>query len=403
LTLPVSDQPEWEVISPGVRLGYRRGRGSQGRGGSWLAATRSSEGIRVQTRLGRADDILTADGVAVLTNEQAKDAARAWVRSLRSGADGTAAAMTVNDALDRYFDARGAEGMKSIVDARTRTALHVRPRLGSVRVADLTIAKVRAWRDGLVTAEKIRRTSKSAERLNRVPVDLSDPDVIRRRRDTANRTLTALKAALNWAFSNNLVADDTAWRMVKPFGNTTSARIRFLDAKEQRKLLAASNGAIRDLLAAALVTGARFGELSRVLVRDFDAVNKSVFIAESKSGRSRHVPLPAGGASLFEGLAAGRDGSEPLLRQENGKAWAPTTYHRPMRAVLASAGIENVTLHELRHTYASTMVRGGAPLMVVAQALGHSDSRMVEKHYAHLAPSYVTDTIRRLAPDIELH
>ncbi|MDF3233418.1 MULTISPECIES: tyrosine-type recombinase/integrase [Mesorhizobium] len=47
-----------------------------------------------------------------------------------------------------------------------------------------------------------------------------------------------------------------------------------------------------------------------------------------------------------------------------------------------------MTLHELRHTYASTMVRNGAPLIIVAQALGRSDTRTVEKHYAHLAPSY---------------
>ena len=46
------------------------------------------------------------------------------------------------------------------------------------------------------------------------------------------------------------------------------------------------------------------------------------------------------------------------------------------------------------------MVRKGAPLMVVAHALGHADTRMAEKHYAHLAPSYVAETIRRMAPDI---
>ncbi|ESW81605.1 hypothetical protein X772_22275 [Mesorhizobium sp. LSJC280B00] len=62
--------------------------------------------------------------------------------------------------------------------------------------------------------------------------------------------------------------------------------------------------------------------------------------------------------------------------------------------------MQSVTLHELRHTYASTVVRNGAPLIIVAQALGHSDTRMAEKHYAHLAPSYVADTIRRMAPYI---
>jgi integrase len=40
----------------------------------------------------------------------------------------------------------------------------------------------------------------------------------------------------------------------------------------------------------------------------------------------------------------------------------------------------------------------GAPLQVVAQNLGHSDTRMTERHYAHLASSYVGDTIRALAP-----
>jgi hypothetical protein len=48
------------------------------------------------------------------------------------------------------------------------------------------------------------------------------------------------------------------------------------------------------------------------------------------------------------------------------------------------------------------MVRNGAPLLVVAEALGHSGTRMAEKHYAHLAPSFVADTIRRTAPDLSL-
>ncbi|WP_258594048.1 tyrosine-type recombinase/integrase [Mesorhizobium sp. AR07] len=312
----------------------------------------------------------------------------------------TAPALTVNAALDRYFEARGAEGMKSIDDAKGRAAFHIRPKLGSVKVVDLTIEKVRAWRDGMVSSQKRLRTGKYAEKINSVTVDLTDPEVIRRRRDTANRTLTTLKAALNWAFNNRLVSDDTAWRLVRPYRGTTAARIRFLTPTEQKTLVAASNGAIRDLVSAALVTGARFSELARLRVTDYDAVNKSVFVAESKSGKPRHIPLPAGGAELFERLAKGRGGSEPLLAQDSGVAWAAAVYHRPWKTLLKQANLSDVTLHELRHTYASTMVRNGAPLIIVAQALGHSDTRMAEKHYAHLAPSYVADTIRRLAPDI---
>ncbi len=42
----------------------------------------------------------------------------------------------------------------------------------------------------------------------------------------------------------------------------------------------------------------------------------------------------------------------------------------------------------------------GAPLQVVAKNLGHADTRMVEKHYTHLAPSWVADTIRAVAPSL---
>jgi len=60
------------------------------------------------------------------------------------------------------------------------------------------------------------------------------------------------------------------------------------------------------------------------------------------------------------------------------------------RAKIAPA----ITFHILRHTWASLAVMAGVPLMVVAKNLGHSDTRMVEKHYGHLAPSFITEAIR---------
>lgn len=56
------------------------------------------------------------------------------------------------------------------------------------------------------------------------------------------------------------------------------------------------------------------------------------------------------------------------------------------------------SFHTMRHTYASLTIMNGAPLMVVARNLGHADTRMVEKHYGHMAPSYVADAIRAAAP-----
>lgn len=103
-----SDRPGCEA-----RLQARSRNGRPG----WLAASRATDGTRQQTRLGRADDVAVADGVAVLNHEHAKMAARSWAKSIKAGERKTAA-LTVNDVLDQYFEARQHEGMKSINEAR---------------------------------------------------------------------------------------------------------------------------------------------------------------------------------------------------------------------------------------------------------------------------------------------
>ena len=56
------------------------------------------------------------------------------------------------------------------------------------------------------------------------------------------------------------------------------------------------------------------------------------------------------------------------------------------------------SFHVLRHTYASLTIMAGCPLMVVARNLGHADTRMVERHYGHMAPSYMAEAIRAAVP-----
>jgi integrase len=67
-----------------------------------------------------------------------------------------------------------------------------------------------------------------------------------------------------------------------------------------------------------------------------------------------------------------------------------------MRDACVAARITPVaTFHDLRHTYASRLAMRGVPMGVIAAQLGHADTRMTERHYAHLAPSYVADTVRQ--------
>ena len=59
-----------------------------------------------------------------------------------------------------------------------------------------------------------------------------------------------------------------------------------------------------------------------------------------------------------------------------------------------------MTFHILRHTHGSHLAMRGVPMAMIAKQLGHADTRMTEKHYAHLAPSYVADTIRAHFPTL---
>lgn len=104
-------------------------------------------------------------------------------------------------------------------------------------------------------------------------------------------------------------------------------------------------------------------------------------------------------ARIFSGnslLRARIDTSGPRLE---GTAWGEIRAVRRIRAACTAAKIiPAVNFHGLPHTTASLLVEAGTPLAFVAELLGHSDTRMVSKHYAHLAPSIMHQTIRSNLP-----
>ena len=84
---------------------------------------------------------------------------------------------------------------------------------------------------------------------------------------------------------------------------------------------------------------------------------------------------------------------EVMFKRDDGRAWKRAE-HCDRCGGLQTAGISPaVGFHVLRHTHAWILAMQGVPMAVIARQLGHADTRMTEKHYAHLAPNYVADTI----------
>ena len=127
----------------------------------------------------------------------------------------------------------------------------------------------------------------------------------------------------------------------------------------------------------ALVTGCRYGELTRMRAADFNAEAGTITVRESKSGKPRHVVLTDEGHALFAEWTAGRTERELVFLRDDGEAWGLSHQQRPLDAASARAKVEPAaTFHILRHTYASALAMKGVPMgrdRSATRSRGHPD------------------------------
>ena len=360
--LKARGKPYFKAIGNGLHIGYRKGKTE----GKWVVRRYIGGQAYVVETVATADDIVDADGTHVLDFWQGQERAREL-----AGKKSYSGPYRVRDAMGAYLIFLGPDRNHA---TSLRTGKHILPALGEKLVEELTAEELRAWHRGMVQPDQ-------------------DEERARKSQVSANRVLTILKGALNHAFKEGRVGSDAAWRRTKPFIGVARSRTRYLTLAECTRLLNACEPEFRKLVRGALETGARYGELTRLVCSDFNRDAGTVHVKKSKTGKERHIVLTASGASFFEGLSVGR-APEALLFGE----WQADWQRLPMREACANARIEGACFHTLRHTWASLAVMAGVPLMIVARNLGHADTRQVEKTYGHLEKNFVTQTIRDLAP-----
>ena len=391
--LLVRGKPYYLKIARGLHLGYRKGK----TGGRWVLRA-YVDGAYIVDAFATADDSHDADGDLVLDYWQAIAGAKARLRTLTGlGDERPAGPMTVATAMADYIEFL-REHRKTARDAEIRNNALINPVLGQVELESLKTRDIRDWLKNLAKAPARLRT-KAGEKQKTRDHAPEDEEAIRRRRSSANRTLSVLKAALNRAWREGHVPSDSEWRRVEPYEDVDAARVRYLNVDEAQRLLNACGANLRDLVHGALATGARYGELCGMDCADYDPQAGTVQIRQSKTGKARHVILNDEGSVLFARLAAGQPGDLPIFRKAGNQRWLRGHQARPFKEAVGRAKITpSISFHGLRHSYASLALMNGAVPMVVAANLGHSDTRMVEKHYGHLADKFKTEMIRATAP-----
>ena len=248
---------------------------------------------------------------------------------------------------DRYKPST-RKGVRSLLNTR------VLPAFGSKRLDRIAPTEVRRWFD----------------------------DFSRTAPGNANHGLALLRQILNFAGACGHIDTNPARDIQR---NRRPVLTRFLSREEVDRLhrvLERQTGRGQrqqaDIVRLLLLTGCRRGEILQL--RWSEVHDERLILQASKTGR-RTVPLNTQARAVLERQPRGtspfvfpspRDPSRPLSR--NLALWC---------RVRREAGIEDVRLHDLRHTVASHAVMNGVPVPVVARLLGHSDVHTTLR-YAHL-------------------
>jgi integrase len=415
--LAASGKPYFRLLGEGLHLGYRK-PATPGRAGAWVGRWRRQDGVYATQNLAAADDLpaVPVDGVAVMTFEQAQAAVRAWAKEAanaeRAAIESGTGVPKVRDAVTAYVAGRTKRAAKSGADAEMRLHRHVLTKpLAETPLHKLTERTLADWRAGLEVGGRKRKDTPArplapaseARLLNDLRAALTAA-AQRYRLELAHVIRAGLKApeAPDEARPRQIVSDADVRRIV------TAARTVCPDF-----------GALVMLLAA---TGARFDQVARITVADFQPDHGRIMVPTSKKGRSTKpkpfiaVPLLADMVAALRPLVAGRTGAERLLTRWHNVKVTPTAANghatwkrdgrrgwmdssevtRPWKLMLAEAKLQGSGLvpYCLRH---SSIVRGlnaGLPVRLVA-ALHDTSTAMIEKHYSAFIVDASEELLRR--------
>ena len=285
---------------------------------------------------------------------------------------------TVADLCERYYEDYAKEHKKPSSAATDSANIenHVIPLLGKSFVADLTQAEIDRFKKAVKNGKTARPRTEAQQGG---PGVTGGPGV-------ANRCLALLSKMFN-------LAERWGWR---PGGTNPcrhvdkykeNKRERFLSDKELAKLADALNkaesenpyavAAIRILI----FTGARLGEIRNLEWAHVDMEQAKLALPDSKTG-AKVLFLSAPALDVLANLPPMKNNPYVICGKKDGSHLV--NIQKPWGRIRKRAGLEDVRLHDLRHSFASVAASGGLSLPMIGKLLGHTQAATTAR-YAHLA------------------
>jgi integrase len=191
-------------------------------------------------------------------------------------------------------------------------------------------------------------------------------------------------------------------------GNTEHRRERYLNAEQTARLMAEIDRRHAlgghwvdscDKTELAIMTGARRAEILRMTWQQFEALDgAATWVLPSpttkegkRTGRSKRLPLSDGAVAVLLRRRQQREAGGKVVRLRDDYVFrggdskaATNAWERDWFVMRAAVGLEDVRLHDLRHSYASLLISEGLSLEIIGKLLGHSKIQTTQR-YAHLA------------------
>ena len=338
----------------------------------------------VQTRGPDGSKRVTVGRHGVISAELARRRAAVIVARIKAGEDpeprpkgGARSGVTVAELAERYLREHVALRCKPGTSKAYRYTIekHLLPALGRIPIAEL-------------------RAEHAADLHYR----------LRRKPGVANEAVAALSRMFNRA---------EAWGLVPAGRNPCSQlprsrsrrRERFLTEDEFRRLgnvldALETEGRIPTHAAAAfrllMLTGCRSGEIMNLRWEDVFLDRNEIRLADSKTG-PRTVPLSPAAVKVLADLP--RPAHNPWVIAGRKPGTRLVQIHPYWRRVRAHAGLEDLRIHDLRHSFASRALALGEPLPMIGKLLGHSKIQTTAR-YAHLARDSIRESADRVSASI---
>lgn len=258
--------------------------------------------------------------------------------------------------------------------------LHILPRMGTLRLDEVTYQEVEDFKVHLATSPRSQKN----------PKPLSPKSVV--------LILRVLHRLLVVARKRGLLSSVPEFEWLR----LPATEFDFLSFEEAPRLVQAARGEWRTMIALALRTGLRRGELLALRWQDLDldagrlVVRQNIVqghIGTPKSGKPREIPLSAETIAMLR--AHRHERSALVFCTPQGRHHPESSTVAALYAICKRAGLRKIGWHGLRHTFASHLAMRGVPLRVIQELMGHASVQMTMR-YAHLSPFITKSAIESL-------